>query len=212
MKLVRTLAVCAALAMIPSAMAQRWELGAGAGAGFYTSHDITTDAGTASSKIKTNVAISAWIGNNNGNRWGGELRYDYQRGDLQLTQGSTEASLGGDSHALHYDFLYHFADRDAHVRPYVNFGAGIKIYRGTGSEVAYQPLYQIALLTKGQDLKPVVSVGAGFKVKLSEHTQLRVSVNDFLTPFPKEVITPNGGSIDAWFNDIVPMIGLAYTH
>ena len=212
MKLVRMLAVCAVFGCIPQMMAQKWEIGGGAGVGFYTSHDITSPAGTANAKIKTNVAATAWVGSNSGTRWGGELRYGYQLGDLRLKQGSTEATFGAQSHVIHYDFLYHFADRGSAVRPYINFGAGIKIYRGTGEEVVFQPLSRIALLTRAQDLVPVVSVGAGIKMKLSDSLQLRLSVNDYLTPFPSEVIVPVSGSVDSWVNDIVPMVSLAYTH
>jgi hypothetical protein len=37
-------------------------------------------------------------------------------------------------------------------------------------------------------------------------------VHDYLTPFPKEVITPNPPSkVSGWIHDIVPMFGLSYT-
>src|SRR5712691_545818 len=102
MKLFRILVVSMALASLPAALAQKWEFGGGVGTGFYTSKDVTSPAGTASAKINSNISGSAWAGNNKG-RWGGELRYDYQRGALALNQGSTGASFGGESHAMHYD-------------------------------------------------------------------------------------------------------------
>jgi hypothetical protein len=93
----------------------------------------------------------------------------------------------------------------------VAFGGGIKIFRGTGQEAVAQPLSRIALLTKAQDLVPMASVGAGFKVRLSASASLRFDVHDYLTPFPKQVITPVAGNLKGWVHDIVPMVGLAFT-
>lgn len=211
MKLVRSLVVCALFSVVPG-MAQKWEFGAGAGGGFYTSHDVSSAAGTAKAGIKPGLAISTWLGNNTSKRWGGELRYDYQRGALRLKQDSTEATFAGDSHAIHYDFLYHFADRGMKVRPFVAFGAGIKVIRGTGEPVVFQPLSRIAILTQAQDVVPVVSGAVGIKWKITPRVQLRADVHDYLTPFPKEAIAPNGGSVDVWMHDIVPMFSIVFTN
>ena len=35
-----------------------------------------------------------------------------------------------------------------------------------------------------------MSAGGGVKVQLAPHLQLRVELHDYLTPFPKQVITP----------------------
>jgi len=193
-------------------MAQRWEVGGAVGGGFYTSQDVTGAKGSASAKIDTNIAGSAWVGNNRPGRWGGELRFDYQKGDFLLNQGPTQASFGANSYALHYDVLWHFTESEARVRPFVGAGAGIKVYRGTGAEQVFQPLSNFALLTKDQDLTPVVSIAAGIKFALSTHLQFRVEVHDYLTPFPKQVITPAlGAKVGGWLQDIVPAAGLAYT-
>ena len=213
MKLARMLVVCGAAVLLPAGMAQRWEVGGGVGGGFYSSRDVTSPGGTASAKIQSNLSASAWLANSRHSHIGGELRYDYQRGDLQLRQGSTEARFGAETHALHYDVHYHFTDSEAKVRPFVGAGAGIKIYNGTGTEVAAQPLSKIALLTKARDLTALVSVGAGLKVHISPRVQLRLEVHDYLTPFPKQVITPAlGASVGGWLQDIVPTIGLSFTN
>lgn len=205
-----TLVVCALMAVVPAARAQKWEFGGGFGGGFYSSQDVTSPGGSASAKIQSNMAGSAWLGNNGRGHLGGELRYDYQAGDLQVSQGSTQAIFAANSHAFHYDFLLHFSNPDASVRPFVAAGGGVKIYRGTGTEVAFQPLSNFALLTKDQDLTGLVSVGAGLKIKLAPHVQLRVDVHDYLTPFPNKVITPApGAKVGGWLQDIVPMGGLA---
>ncbi len=209
MKFTRLFVVCA-LAALPQAWAQKWEFGGGVGGGFYTSHDVTAPGGSAAAKIQTNLAGSVWLGNSK-EHWGGELRYDYQMGDLQLNQGSTQAVFGARSQAVHYDLLWHFTGSETAVRPFVAAGGGVKIFQGTGTEVAYQPLSNFALLTKAQDLTGLLSVGAGLKMRLATHVALRLEVHDFLTPFPKQVITPAANAkVSGWMQDIVPMAGLAF--
>ena len=61
--------------MLPAAMAQRWEVGVGGGAGFYTSQDVQLGSSSAAAKLKTNFAVSTWVGQNISDRVGGELRY-----------------------------------------------------------------------------------------------------------------------------------------
>jgi outer membrane protein with beta-barrel domain len=211
MKLVRMLVVCAvAGAVLPQAWAQKWEFGGGVGGGFYSSRDVTAPGGSAAAKIQTNLAGSAWLGNTK-EHWGGELRYDYQTGDLQLSQGSNQAVFGAKSQAFHYDLLLHLTGSEATIRPFVAAGAGIKIFHGTGTETAFQPLSDFALLTKAQDLTPLVSVGGGVKIRISSHAQLRLDVHDYLTPFPKQVIAPAANAkLSGWLQDIVPMAGLAF--
>ena len=116
---------------------------------------------------------SVWVGNDSAGKWGGELRYDYQMGDLHLSQGSTTASFAAHSQAIHYDFLWNFLGNEAPIQPFVAAGAGIKIYQGTGTQVVYQPLSNIALLTQAQDLTPMASAGAGLKFKIVPHVNLR---------------------------------------
>jgi hypothetical protein len=211
MKLIQTIVVCA-VAMAPVGLAQRWEFGGGVGGGFYTTNDIASATGSVGAKIQTNIAGSAWFGNNGHGRWGGEVRYDYQRGDLQLNQGDTHANFGAETHGIHYDVLWHLAPSESAVRPFVALGAGVKLFRGTGTEVLFQPLSKFALLTKAQDVTPLISGGAGIKFNLTGHWQLRLEVHDFATPFPKKVITPNVGAkvSGGWLHDIVPMAGLVY--
>jgi len=211
MKLVRWFVVCSAVAMLPAAMAQRWEVGGGAGGGFYTSKDVTLGSTSASAKLKTNVAVSAWVGQNINDRWGGELRYSYQLGDAQLKQNSTEAVFGAETHSINYNFLWHATPSESTVRPFVSGGGGIKFFRGTGTETVTQPLSQYALLTKANDLTGLVSVGGGVKVKLGAHAWLRLDVHDYMSPFPKQMITPNAGaSVSGCMHDIVPMVAVSF--
>src|SRR5690349_13807801 len=82
------------------------------------------------------------------------------------------ASFGAMSHAIHYDVLWYAAPNGSRIRPFVAVGAGIKVYRGIGTEVAFQPLSSVALLTKAQDLTPVASAGGGVKMQLSPRLSL----------------------------------------
>src|SRR5271156_6506208 len=97
------------LALAPAAMAQRWEVGAGGGGGFYTSQTFQNPAGNANAGLSNGFPVSAWPDNNTGNIFGGELRYDYENPNLQLSGGGTTAKFGAQTNAVHYDFLFHFA-------------------------------------------------------------------------------------------------------
>jgi hypothetical protein len=212
MKILQMLLVCSAV-LAPRVMAQSWEVGGGVGGGFYTSQTVTSPAGSASAKIQTGLAGSAWLGNTWQGHWSGELRYDYEMGNLALSSGGTSASFGAHTQQFHYDIMWHATSSESRIRPYVAAGAGVKLYNGTGAQVAYQPLSNYALLTQQQDLTPLVSAGAGVKFQVSQHVQFRLDVHDYLTPFPNKVITPNvGAKVGGWLQDFVPMIGISYTN
>jgi hypothetical protein len=57
----------------------------------------------------------------------------------------------------------------------------------------------------------MATFGGGVKFRLSPHVSMRAEVRDYLTPFPKELITPApGAKIGSWLNDIVPMVTVSY--
>ncbi len=198
------------ISLAPLALAQKWEFGGGAGGGFYTSKDVQSGSLSGSAKVGNGLLASAWLANNNNDRWGGEIRYDFQMGDLLLNSGGTKASFAGQAHALHYDLLLHTAPREARVRPFIAFGGGVKMYRGTGEEVASQPLNQLALLTKTLDTRPLLSVGAGVKIN-SRRVGLRIEAHDFITPFPGKVIAAaDGSTLGGLMHDFVVNVGLSF--
>ena len=195
----------------PAAFAQRWEVGAAGGGSFYTSQTITNPAGNASAGLAPGFALSAWLANNINNLIGGELRYDYGRSDLKLSSNGTNVNFGGQTNAIHYDFLLHFAPSESHVRPFIDGGGGVKFYSGTGTEQTYQPLSNIALLTKTSQLEPLISVGGGVKFSFTRATTLRLEAHDYLSPFPKNVIAPAEGSkVGGWLSDFVLDAGLSF--
>src|SRR5262245_34698280 len=115
---------------LPACWAQRSEFGVLAGGGFYNSASVTGPAGSGDVGFKNSVAAGAYWGSNMYKYVGGELRYEYLPGDLKVSSGGTQATFGGEAHAIHYDFLFHFAPTEARVRPFVSGGGGVKVYRG----------------------------------------------------------------------------------
>jgi hypothetical protein len=139
----------------------------------------------------------------------GEIRWAFQRSDLRLTSGGTVEKFRGSSHAFHYDWHFYASPREAPLRLFLAAGAGFKQYRGTGVEHAYQPLSQFALLTRTTEWKPLISVGGGVRVRLSERWSLTGELRDYLTPFPRQVIVPLGrASLGRWLHDFVPTLGI----
>ena len=188
----------------------RYELGGGVVGSFYDKKTLTSTAGNADAGFDMGLGASAWIGHNMYPKISGEIRYDYLRNDMTLESGSTKASFGGESHAIHYDVHFHFAEVGAKFRPYIITGAGVKIYRGTGQERAFQPLSQIAVLTHTQELTGLLSVGAGIKFQVGEKVQLRFEFRDNISRFPKKVIAPNRASGgDGWINNFAPTAGVS---
>ena len=200
----------AALTVLP-AFAQKYEFALGGGGSFYQSHTVTNPKGDASAGFENGWAASVAVGNNMYQHVGGEIRYTYLHNDAKLSSGSTKATFGAESHAIHYDFLIHATSTESVIRPYVAAGGGIKFYRGTGTEVPFQPLSNIALLTKTTEVQRLLSVGAGVKVALTNRMLFRVDVHDYITPFPNKVITPAANSkASGWFNNIVATAGISF--
>jgi hypothetical protein len=202
----------ASIAGAPSALAQKWEIGGGVGGSFYTSQTVKNAVGNGDVGLSNGLAASFFLDNNSNHLFGGELRYDYEKNNLSLKSSGTSASFSADTHAIHYDFVFHFTPKNSKIRPFVAAGAGVKLYRGIGKETALQPLSNLAFLTKTTDTRALVSVGGGIKFAISPRLQMRIEARDALTPFPQNVIAPNQGSkIGGWLQDFVIMAGLSYT-
>lgn len=206
------LAISVSTLLASAALAQRGEIGAAGGGGFYTKQQITNRGASADASFQTGPAASAWVGQNVSRFIGGEIRYIFQQGKAQLTSAGTRAELSARTHTIHYDLLVHFADRKSRVRPFVLAGAGAKFYQGTGETRAVQALSNVALLTPVNQTRIVVTFGGGIKFQVTDHLQLRVDVRDYLSQFPDKVIAPRSGdSISSWIHNLVPLVGLAYT-
>jgi hypothetical protein len=192
------------------AAAQEWELGVSGGFGFLRNPAVTTAAGSGTAGFKDGLAFGAVAGNDMYDHLSGEMRYQYRFSNLKVTGGGQQAGFNGETHVIHYDLLFHTAPREARVRPFLAGGGGIKVYRGTGTEAAYQPASKFALLTKTQELRPLISLGGGTKVALTDSLVLRMEFRDYITPFPSQVVTPAPGArIQGWLHDLVPTVGIS---
>lgn len=196
----------------PAMFGQRWEMGVGAGGSIYQDKTLTNGSASASAGFESGLSVHAWVGQNMKSHLGGEIRYTYEKNDLKLTSGGTKASFSGASHSIFYDFLFYGNGLKSKIRPYVLAGAGVKIYQGTGKETVTQPLSNVALLTKTTGTEALVAVGGGVKFSVGGRGTFRLEFADYLTPFPKKVITPLSGTKgDGWISNFVPMVGIAYT-
>jgi hypothetical protein len=201
-----------ALAGVLAAQAQQWEFGGSGGAGFLKGLPVTGVAGSATAGFKSGAAFGGFFGQNLYKHLSGELRYSYLQSDLRLTSGSAEATFKGVSHLVHYDLLFHTNKRNARAQLFVAAGGGMRLFRGTGKEAAYQPLQQYAIFTRTQVVKPMASVGGGVKFQIARNVYLRTEFRDYITIFPKDVITPApGAKISGLLHDFVPLIGLSFT-
>jgi hypothetical protein len=175
-------------------LAQQYEIGALGLISDYTSVNVAnaTQSGTVGPAFGFSGGFI--LGQMMNNRWGGEFRYIYFRNDLELKAGSGDADLGGQSHAIHYDVLYYFADPDVSVRPYVAGGFGMKYYQGTGSEDPFQPSSNLALLTKTGEVMPAADFGVGVKWRIGSKTTFRLEFRDYITGVPQKVIAAAPGA------------------
>lgn len=188
----------------------RYEIGGGVAGSFYDKKTFTSPGGNADAGFDRGIGASAWVGHHMYPRISGEIRYDFLRNDTILEGSSAKASFKGESHAIHYDLHFHFADSHSKIRPFVLAGGGVKMFRGTGEERAFQPLSQIAVLTRTTELAGLLSAGVGVKWQLTDRVLLRLEFRDNLTPFPKKVIAPNRGSGGSGLiNNFVPTAGIS---
>jgi hypothetical protein len=202
----------ALLAVVP-AFAQKYEFGVAGGGSFYQSKTVSNPKGDVDGGFSNGWLASAYVGQNMYTHLSGEIRYTYLHNDLKLSGGGQKATFGGEAHAIHYDLLFHTTPNGSKIRPYVAAGGGVKFYRGTGSEVVFQPLQTNALLTKTSQTVGLVSVGAGVKVAVTRRMSLRFDVHDYLTPFPDKVIQPNVNSkVSGWINNIIASGGVSFVY
>jgi hypothetical protein len=192
-------------------LAETHEVGILGGGSFVTGLPVQGAPEPVTAGFQAGPAAGAWLGHDLYSRWGGEIRYLFEKQNPQLTSGGNNASFGGQAHAVHYALLFHLKPRNEKARPYVALGGGIKLFRGTGAETAYRPLMDYAYLTRTQELKPMLIVGGGVKIRISKRLGLRFDFQDQITPFPQNVIAPAPGmKISGWVHAFVPTIGISW--
>ena len=201
------------LAAAMCCFAQNWEVGASAGLSFLPGASVTSSLGPATAGFKSGVSCGGFIGQNLYRHLSGEVHYKFIKSDLRLQSGGTSASFSGVSHVVHYDLVFHTNREGSRTQYFAVAGGGLKVFRGTGTESAYQPLSQFGFFTKTQELKPMASVGGGVKFSLSPRLYLRAEVRDYITMFPKELLAPApGAKFGGLLHDFVPTIGISYVY
>lgn len=198
------------LALASPAAAQQWEVGALGGGAFHLDRSIS---GAVSGKagLKPGFVAGGHLSYNAVGKWGGEFRYEFQRTPLRASSGGQSVDFAGQTHVVHYDFVVHANSREDAVRPYIAFGGGIKGYQGTGVERAFQPLSNVAILSRLQQWQPMLSFGAGVKWRVGNRMMFRAEIRDFVTQFPQDVIVPSpGNKIGGLLHNITPLFGVSY--
>ena len=194
-----------------ASFAQQWEFGGGAGAGFLPGVGVTSSVGSATAGFQTGFAAGAFLGQNLYRHISGELHYGFMQTNLRLQSGGTEATFSGVSHVVHYDLVLHTNRKGSRTQYFAAFGGGLKVFRGTGKEAAYQPLSQYGYFTKTQALKPMGDFGVGMRYALTPKVFLRTEFRDYITVFPTELITPAPGTrYGNLLHDFVPMVTISY--
>lgn len=206
----KTLAI-SILFFASAAFAQQWEFGGSAGGSFLPMLPVSSSAGSASAGFQPGFAAGAFVGQRYNDHISGEVRYTFFDNPMKLSSGGESTTFSANAHAIYYDVLFTTRRHESRAQFFGAVGGGMKIYRGTGTEQAYQPLSQFAYLTRTQKVEPMASFGGGVKFRLTPHVAMRAEVRDFLTPFPKELITPApGAKIGSFLHDIVPMVSISY--
>ena len=192
------------------AMAQQWEFGGSGGGGFLSNVNVTgSSIASATAGFQTGAALGGYVGFAQYKHIGGELHYNYLQSNLSLKSNGAEASFNGVAHVIHYDLIFKTTRNAGKVQLFAAVGGGMKYFRGTGTEAAYQPLSQFGYFTKTTAIKPMASVGGGVKIALSRKVFLRTEFRDYITAFPTAIITPAPGTkYGKLLHDFVPMVGL----
>jgi len=183
-----------AAAGLAYAQEAQWEIGAIGGVGFSPDMTVKSGSASASASVRPGLTLGVYGGQDMYPYWSGEATYLYREGNLKLSGNGKSASFGAHTHLITGDFLAHFKPRGAHIRPFISFGGGIEVMEGTGQEAFNQPLGNLAALTATREVLAVGEFGAGVKVRLSSHFQLRVQARDYISQAPHEVIAPAPGA------------------
>ena len=195
-----------------AAIAQSREFGVIGGYGYAPGLTLTGPVGTAQTGFRNGGALGVYLAENPYKHFGGEIRYLYRMSDMKLSSGGASTNFPARSHIVHMDLLAHFRPPDSRTRPFIAFGAGVKIIQGTGAESSFQPLHQFAALTKTMQVLPTGDVGAGVKLSLRSHLRIRFEARDYISPQPGKVITAAPGvRLAGMLHDILALAAVSYT-
>ncbi len=202
----------AAGALQSALLAQQWEVGALGGYGFGPKWSASTTSGVqADVGFKSGGLVGVYGANNGARHLGGELRYYYRYGAGEVSSGSTNTSFGAHQQTVTYNVVWHFAPREASVRPYIAGGGGARWVQGTGVRRFAPPLSGIATFTPTYEALPVVDVGVGVKMRAGRNGIFRVEFRDLVGSLPSKVVSPApGASFSGWFHDLQGVVGFGF--
>jgi len=190
-----------------------WEIYGVGGGSLY--RDLSATANNPSRSAKAGffqgVAAGMVVAQTGQNRWGGEFHYLFQTNNMRLRppSGSTGgADFSGQSHILNYDVLLYAAPRQAKTRLYIAGGPGFKYYQASGLERAFQPLSSVVILSRENDVKFLVSGGAGVKHRINNNTVIRADFRDYVTGIPNNFAAFPGAKLGGQFHNFVATFGV----
>jgi hypothetical protein len=191
--------------------AQPYEIGGSVGYGFYRDGTIYSPGAHTRAGIRDRFAAGFVVGEDLYDYISGEVRYLYHDGHPFLSGAGIRTDIQGQSHAIHYNLLFHFASRERRLRPFVSVGAGAKAYVISGPVPSPQPLPGIATLTSRDEWKFLGVAGVGAKYRVYRGLQVRLDVLDYMTGFPSHQIAPAGGNTARGiFQQVTPLLGVSY--
>jgi hypothetical protein len=200
-----------ALLFASACFAQPFEIGGVIGYGVYRDGTIFGAGESVQAGIRNRFAAGWLVGEDLYEHFSGEIRYLYQDGHPFLATSSVKSDMQGQSHAFHYDMLFHFRPREQRLRPYVAGGVGVKGYIVAGPAPNPQPLPNIATLVTQDEWKFLVTVGGGVKYRLHKNVVLRGEFLDYLTAFPRRQLLPaTNNTARGIFQQFTPMFGVGY--
>lgn len=192
--------------------AQPWEIGGAIGYGVYHNGTIFGPGATADAGIHNRFAAGWVVGEDLYEHFSGEIRYLYHDGHPFLSTSSVKSEIQGQSHAFHYDLLFHPTNREHRLRPFVAGGVGVKGYVIAGPAPNPQPLPNIGTLVSHDEWMFLVTAGGGVKYRLYKHVIVRGDFLDYLTAFPRRQIAPApNNTARGIFQQFTPLFGVSYS-
>lgn len=200
-----------ALLFASACFAQPFEIGGTIGYGVYRDGTVFGAGETAQAGIRNRFAAGCLVGEDLYEHISGEIRYLYQDGHPFLATSNVKSDMQGQSHAIHYDVLFHLKPREQRFRPFVAAGVGVKGYVVAGPAPNPQVLPTIATLVTQDEWKFLVAIGGGVKYRLHKNVVLRGDFLDYLTAFPKRQIVPAlNNTARGIFQQFTPTFGVSY--
>ena len=169
--------VLVALTAATASAQQEWDVGVIGGYGVAHNLTVNNGSGSATTGFSNGSVLGVYGGDDQYRYWSGEASYLYRQSNLKLNGDGQSESFAAHTHLFTGDILAHLRPKESRIRPFVSFGAGLKVIVGTGDEGRPQPLGDtcftpnpscFAALTATREVQIVGEVGAGVKIQLAE--------------------------------------------